>query len=173
VSYIFDSLVQTITDAAGTAAASYAQSMNPLSSLIRAGSEIGMSGRSILASYRAAGGSVANATFWNLRQATLSSRVNQSQFGELLTGDQSSIGLLAGGKAGQYRIDFTVHVRRVGSSGLPEYTTTKFTMLQNVFDLAGAMDEMSRQAGLKTDPGSDYGAWIGYEVDSVSMYQGK
>jgi len=169
---MFSELLSTLGEAAGTAAENYVRSLNPLAPFIRAANLAGMSGRATLEAYRSIGGTIGNQTFWNLRKSVLSAPIDGVPMSSLLSGDKSSINALPGGKAGQFRYDFTVHVMRLGPDGKPEYSTTQFTMLQNEYDPEEAMNAMSQVAANMYDPESESGKWMGFELSRISQYTG-
>ena len=168
----YQALLKVLGDAAAGAAAGYVRSLNPLGSLIRVGSLAGLSGRQVLSDYRAIGGTITNATYWNLRKSVMQGPIAGGNMTSLLAGDRSAIQELTGGRAGVYRYDFTVHVMRVGPSGDREFTTQSFTILQKDFDPAAAMQTMGQLMGSHTDAESDYGKWLGFELQGVGQYTG-
>lgn len=168
----FSNILEVLNGALEGPASDYVLSRPVLGTLIREGTALGMTGREILAAYRDAGGTIANQTFWQLRgQIASSTNLWQDQVALSLTPDDF-IQDVKGGRAGTYRLDFRVYVNRAGASGLPEATTTQFSMLQKELDTDAALDRMGAIASEMTDPESESGAWVGFELIGLSRYTG-
>jgi hypothetical protein len=169
----FQGVLDLLAENFGTTAASYARSMNPLSSLIRIGDTLGMSGRAILSAYRAAGGAIATQRFYQLRQATLASVVSNEDLQALINGDLSVVRQLPGGREGVYRLDFILHNVNTLPNGALEYTTSSFTMLQKELDIGAANEAMGQIASNLSEAGEEYPQTIGFELQAVSQYTGQ
>lgn len=170
---VFDQLLSLILEAGVGVAKGYINSVVPLGNLIRAGDALEMSGNQILAAYRSVGGSIATQTFFQIRRQVLGTPLTATNAERILAGDTSLINLLPGGKAGTYRFDFQVFVNRTGIDGLPQQSTTMFTVIKNDFDPQAALDAMGSIAANFKDPNGEYGKWVGFELSSVSRYKGK
>lgn len=170
--WVFQGLLNTVTEAAGNAGARYIGSMSPLAGIIRAGADAGLSGVQILSSFRNAGGTVGNETFYALHQAVLQTSFSQDQLANLLNGDLSGIAKLPGGKAGQYQLNFILHNMTLGPDGKPEYTTSTFAMMQNDLDIQGGLNAMGQISTSMSKTGEPYPQSIGFELQSVYQYTG-
>lgn len=165
-------LLALMAGAEGTAAGEYLTSYAGLGQLIRTGSAEGMSGRSILAAYRDAGGVVTDANYWRLRGAVLSA--DTPPFGrDLATGIQGgNVREVPGGKEGLYQINFRVFVQHDPETGLPEHSVTNFSMTQRDLDIPDAANAMSNLMETLDNPADSYGRWIGFEITGVTRYTG-
>jgi len=170
---VFQSLLNLIGEAGVGLARGYLNSAVPIGNLIRAGDLIGMSGNAILNAYRGVGGSISTQTFFQIRRQVLGTPLSGEASTRLLNGDTSLINTIPGGKAGTYRFDFQVFVNRTGIDGLPQQSTTMFTVIKNDFDPQAALDAMGQIASNFKDPNGEYGKWVGFELASVSRYKGK
>lgn len=167
----FDALLGLAQEAEGTASASYLSSSAGLGQVIRAGDAAGLSGRSILASWRDAGGHVTDANYWQLRNAVLSgtSPPFGHDFGALLSGE--AVTEIPGGREGLYQVNFRQYVQH-STPGLPDYSVQNFSMSQRELDVADAARAMSDMMDSWDNPADAYGRLIGFEITSVVRYTG-
>ncbi len=172
MSDIFDQLAGALEGAEGTAGFGYLNSYAGLGTMIRAGSEAGLSGRQVLASYRDAGGTVTDSNYWQLRNAVLSADAPPygADYASLLSGEEYTE--MPGGREGLNQINFRVFVQHDPASGLPEHSVTNFSMTQRDIDIPDAAAAMSNLMDTLDDPGDPYGRWIGFEITGIVRYTG-
>jgi hypothetical protein len=169
---VFSDLLADLTGAEGSAAGNYLASQAGLGAVIRYGNEAGLSGRAILDAFRSAGGTVANSTYWQLRSQVLSYGEQVTDAAGLLRGDDSLITEIPGGRAGLYQIDFRVYVQRSTGGPLPERSTTTFSMVQRDLDVDAALEAMDQISADISNPETESGKWLSYEILSIGRYTG-
>lgn len=169
----FEDLLALIGQVGAEIGATYLSSSGPVGMLIRLGLEGELSGAAILRSFRGAGGRISTQKFYQILRSVRSTPLSTVDLGSILNGSKEFVQELPGGRAGTYRFDFTIHVTRSGAGGLPENTTTTFSILQREYDPEGAMNAMGAIASNMSDPESESGKWIGFELRSVGLYVGK
>lgn len=169
---LFGDLLGEVEGANAEGLGAYLNSTAGLGMVIRAGTEQGLSGRQILASYRDAGGTVADQRFWQLRNAVLGA--DQPPYGRdyasLLSGHD--VMDTPGGREGLYQVNFRVFVQHDASSGLPEHSVTNFSMTQRELDIPDAAEAMSNLMDTLDNPSDAYGRWIGFEISGIVRYTG-
>lgn len=169
---VFTDLLQSYFAAQGTVAGDYLSSSAGLGQLIRAAQDAGVSGRETLAAYRAVGGEVTDANFWQLRNAILTTTGEPSglSFSSLLSGE--GVTAMPGGRAGLYQVNFRVFASHDVDTGLPSYSVQNYAVTQRDFDITRAIGRMSDLMDFLDDDTHPYGRWLGFEVTSVYRYAG-
>lgn len=167
-----DDLLGVLSDAAGTGAEGYATSRAMLGTVIRAGVDDGMSGRQILSAYREAGGKIANQTFWGLRGEISGAANRFEDVAAIMSGDQSAIQSIAGGRAGSYRVQMRAYYTRTGDDGEVERGYQQFTLHQRELDIDAALQDATSIWSDNSDTQSFPGELLGLEVTGVYQYTG-
>jgi hypothetical protein len=169
----FARLLGTIGKEVGSTAGKYILSQSVLGAVIRSGIEEGLSGRTILQLYRAAGGRTSDATFWALRRA-ISATDNYFRGGiGAGKGALESVEKIPGGREGTYRLDFTVYERLEAADGTVVNVAVPRCVLQKSgLDVEGALEEMAnRESKYVGELGKT--TVIGYELTGIYRYLGK
>lgn len=169
----FEDLIDVLGSAAGTDAESYATSKATLGTVIRAGVDEGMSGRSILSAYRSIGGKIANDTFWGLRGEIAGASVKFADTAAIMAGDYSGIQTISGGRAGSYRVQMRAYYSRTDEDGNIEKGYQQFTLHQKDLDINAALDDATAIWGDNSDTQSFPGTLLGLETTGVYQYTGQ
>ena len=169
----FGGILSMLTDALGGSAEKYVMSRPILGTLIRLGTDDGLSGRSILDAYRTAGGKTADSTFWNLRRQVLNETNDLVTPAALASGSPDAVTEIAGGRAGTYRIDFNVYAEMESAGGLPVNMTLPRTVLQSgELDVNAALDEMEQRGSSYPQGEGGTPTYLGFEVTGIYRYTG-
>lgn len=169
---ILGPLLRTLAEQVGTAASEYVLSQGMLGTIIRAGINDGLSGRTILSQYRLAGGSTADRTFWRLKGQIDSAASRFDNALGLLAGNRETIQPIEGGKAGSYRVQMRGYYTREGEDGTIESGYQSFTIHQRDLDVPGAINDAQGIWGDNSDTQSFPGSLDGLEVTGLYQYEG-
>lgn len=168
----FARLLGLIGQEVGSSAGQYLLSRGILGAVIRAGTEEGLSGRSILSLYRQAGGSTTDQIFWQLRrQVTSTENPFKGGIGAG-QGALESVQGVPGGREGTYRLDYTVYETLEAADGTVINVAVPRTVLQQgTLDVPGAMEEMANRSKKYV---SELGKTtvVGYELTGIYRYEG-
>jgi hypothetical protein len=169
---ILGPILQSLAEQIGGAASEYVLSQGMLGTIIRAGINDGLSGRTILQQYRLAGGATADRTFWRLKGQIDSSATRFDNALGLLRGSRDSVQQIEGGKAGSYRIQMRGYYTREGEDGSIESGYQSFTIHQRELDVPSALDDAMSIWGDNSDTQSFPGSLDGLEVTGLYQYTG-
>jgi hypothetical protein len=168
-----DIILDLIGGAEGADVGAYYASSSGLSQLIRAGTFQNMSGRSLLAAYRAAGGSISDTLFWSLRRAVISQMNPLAGFINPLQNLSGLVQRLEGGVEGRFQFNFRTYIEHSGPGGQTFYTAKTYSVLSDDLDGEGAVQSMREASDVHDNPENDsLGRILGYELESIYQYAG-
>jgi hypothetical protein len=170
---IWQDLLGEVTDAIDTPAAGYVNSNAFAGTVIRQGLADGLSGSAILEQYRAAGGTIANGTFWALRGEIAATANAELDPAALMRGDDSVIVKIGGGRAGSYKVQLRAYSQTVDEDGELIQKYQQFSMGQRDLDVAQAMSDFVDIFNQNIADTAYGGQLLGLEVTGIYQYTGK